>query len=57
METTSTLPVVVESGADQVVHAGLHALGDLADRLGLGARMPIPAERAPSHDRGKVLKE
>ena len=60
METTSTLPVVVESGGDQVVaHVGLHALGDFADRLGLGehlsACIPIPAERAPLHDRGKVL--
>ena len=60
METTSTLPVVVESGGDQVVgHVGLHALGDFADRLGLGehlsARIPIPSERAPLHDRGKVL--
>jgi hypothetical protein len=60
METTSTLPVVVESGGDQVVaHVGLHALGDFADRLGLGeslsACIPIPAERAPVHDRGKVL--
>jgi len=60
METTSTLPVVVESGGDQVVaHVGLHALGDFADRLGLGehlsARIPISSERAPLHDRGKVL--
>jgi len=47
-------------GGDQVVaHVGLHSLGDFADRLGLGehlsARIPIPAERAPLHDRGKVL--
>jgi hypothetical protein len=60
METTSTLPVVVESGGDQVVaHVGLHALGDFADRLGLGehlsARIPISSERAPLLDRGKVL--
>jgi len=60
METTSTLPVVVESGGDQVVaHVGLHALGDFADRLGLGehlsAHIPISSERAPLHDRGKVL--
>ena len=60
METTSTLPVVVESGGDQVVaHVGLHALGDFADRLGLGeglsACIPISSERAPVHDRGKVL--
>jgi hypothetical protein len=60
METTSTRPVVVESGGDQVVgHVGLHALGDFADRMGLGehlsARIPISSERAPLHDRGKVL--
>ena len=60
MEVTSTVPVVVESGGDQVVgHVGLHALGDFADRMGLGehlsARIPIPSERAPLHDRGKVL--
>jgi len=60
METTSTLPVVVASGGDQVVgHVGLHALGNFADRLGLGehlsAHIPIPSERAPLHDRGKVL--
>jgi len=60
METTSTRPVVVESGGDQVVaHIGLHALGDFADRMELGehlsARIPISGERAPVHDRGKVL--
>lgn len=60
METTSTVPVVVESGGDQVVaHVGLHALGDFADRLGLGehlsAHIPLSSERAPLHDRGKVL--
>jgi len=60
METTSTRPVVVESGGDQVVgHVGLHALGDFADRLGLGehlsASIPIASERPPLHDRGKVL--
>jgi hypothetical protein len=60
MEATSTLPVVVESGGDQVVgHVGLHALGAFADRLDLGEhlsrRIPAPSERAPVHDRGKVL--
>jgi Transposase DDE domain group 1 len=57
---SSTVPVVVEGGGDQVVaHVGLHALGSFADRLGLGdslsARIPICGERAPLHDRGKVL--
>lgn len=56
MNGNSTANVVVEPGGDQVVaHVGLHALGALADRLGLGdslsARIPIVAE----HDRGKVL--
>jgi hypothetical protein len=52
--------VVVEAGGDQVVaHVGLHALGGFADRLGVGdclsARVPVDGERAPFHDRGKVL--
>jgi len=60
METTSTLPVVVESGGDQVVgHVGLHSLCAFADRLRLGEHLsrhiPIASERAPLHDRGKVL--
>jgi hypothetical protein len=54
--------VVVEGGGDQVVaHVGLHALGAFADRLGLGdalsARVPFDGERAPVHDRGKVLTQ
>lgn len=58
MNGNSTVPVVVEGGGEQVVaHVGLHALGSLADRLGLGdalsARMPQPRFRL--HDRGKVL--
>ena len=58
MNANSTASVVVEPGGDQVVaHVGLHALGALADRLGLGdslsARIPIGAE----HDRGKVLTQ
>ena len=60
MNSNSTVPVVVEGGGDQVVaHVGLHALGAFADRLGLGdslsAAIPITGERAPLHDRGKVL--
>ena len=56
MNANSTAGVVVEPGGDQVVaHVGLHALGALADRLGLGdglsARIPMVA----GHDRGKVL--
>jgi hypothetical protein len=57
---TSTRRVSVEAGGEGVVaHVGLHALGAFADRLGLGdslsARIPISSERAPLHDRGKVL--
>ena len=60
MNSNSTVSVVVEGGGDQVVaHVGLHALGAFADRLGLGdslsAAIPISGERAPLHDRGKVL--
>jgi hypothetical protein len=60
MNATSTLRVKVEAGGKGVVaHVGLHALGQFADRLGLGdslsARIPIGSERAPLHDRGKVL--
>ena len=60
MNSNSTVPVVVEGGGDQVVaHVGLHALGAFADRLRLGdslsAAIPISGERAPLHDRGKVL--
>jgi hypothetical protein len=56
----STVPVVVEGGGEQVVaHVGLHALGAFADRLGLGhslsAAVAFSGERAPLHDRGKVL--
>ena len=60
VNSNSTVSVVVEGGGDQVVaHVGLHALGAFADRLGLGdslsAAIPIRGERAPLHDRGKVL--
>ena len=60
MNGNSTLAVKVGPGGDQVVaHVGLHALGCLADRLGLGdalsSTMPPTGERAPLHDRGKVL--
>ena len=56
----STLSAVVESsGRGVVAHVGLHALGGFGDRLGLGdclsARVPVTGERAPLHDRGKVL--
>jgi hypothetical protein len=52
--------VVVEGGGDGVVaHVGLHALGAFSDRLGLGhslsAAVLWAGERAPVHDRGKVL--
>ena len=60
MNGNSTVAVVVEGGGDQVVaHVGLHALGAFADRLRLGDslsdRVAPCGERAPVHDRGKVL--
>ena len=60
MNANSARPVVVEPGGDQVAaHVGLHAIGSFADRLGLGhslsAAIPVRGERAPLHDRGKVL--
>jgi len=56
----SVMNVVVEPGATQVVaHAGLHALGRFADRIGLGPSLseaiPWAGERATLHDRGTVL--
>jgi len=60
MHSTSTNFVKVESGGNGVAaHVGLHALGALADQLGLGAslssRIAPRGERQPLHDRGKVL--
>jgi hypothetical protein len=56
----STRRVRIEAAGEGVVaHVGLHALGVLADRLGVGdalsARIPPAGERLPLHDRGKVL--
>lgn len=60
MNRNSVMNVGVEAGGTQVVaHAGLHALGRFADRIGLGrsllVAMPWAGERAPLHDRGVVL--
>ena len=60
MNAISARRVVVEAGGRGVVsHVGLHALCSFADRLGLGealsAAIPPRGERAPLHDRGKVL--
>ena len=60
MQNTSTNFVSVESGGHGVAaHVGLHALGAVADKLGLGtslsSRIAPRGERAPLHDRGKVL--
>jgi hypothetical protein len=60
VNATSALRVVVEpGGAGVVAHVGLHALGSFADRLELGdslsSRIPATGERAPIHNRGKVL--
>ena len=60
MQASSTRDVRVTGGGGQVAaHSGLFALGRFADGLGLGealsAAVPASGERAPSHDRGKVL--
>ena len=60
MQVSSTCDVRVTGGGGQVAaHAGLFALGRFADGLGLGealsAALPATGERAPVHDRGKVL--
>ena len=59
MNGNSTRRVRIEAaGEGAVAHVGLHALGALADRLGVGdalsARIPPAGERLPLHDRGKV---
>ncbi len=60
MDCSSTCDVRVTAGGDQVAaHGGLWVLGRFCDALGLGealsAVLPPSGERAPSHDRGKVL--
>lgn len=59
MQITSTRPVVVEPGGDQVAaHVGLHALGRFADGLGLAETLSsaIPTNgRMLLHDRAKVV--
>ena len=60
MQASSTRDVRVTGGGGQVAaHSGLFALGRFADGLGLGealsAAVPLCGERAPVHDRGKVL--
>lgn len=60
MNGNSVRRVRVEAGGEGVVgHLGLHALGAFADRVGLGdalsGAVPWQGERAPVHDRGKVL--
>jgi len=52
--------VRIEAGDARVVgHVGLHALAAFGDRIGvaddLGTVVPWTGERAPVHDRGKVL--
>lgn len=60
VQVTSAVRVKIEGGGQGAVgHVGLHALGAFADRLGLSealsAVVPWTGERAPGHDRGKVL--
>ena len=60
MKATSTAQVVVESGGNQVAaHAGLLALGNFADSLGLGTVISNAiihtTRRLPLHHRGRVM--
>ncbi|MHB1511432.1 MAG: IS1380 family transposase [Acidimicrobiales bacterium] len=58
MNGTSTTLVKVGTGGTGVVsHVGLHAIGALADRLGLGEALSAAIPQRPTllHDRGKVL--
>ena len=62
MKSNSVREVRVEGGGGGLVgHVGLHALGAFADRLGVGASLSSGVrwggERAPAHDRGKVLTQ
>jgi len=62
VQPISAVPAVIEGGGEGAVgHVGLHALGSFADRLGvpatLSAAVPWGGERAPLHDRGKVLTQ
>jgi Transposase DDE domain group 1 len=60
VQASSAVRVKIEGGGDGAVGlVGLHALGAFGDRLGvpqaLSAVVPWTGERAPVHDRGKVL--
>jgi hypothetical protein len=54
--------VRVTTGDRQVAsHVGLHLLGEIAERTGLAfeypAAVPFAGERAPVHDRGRLLSQ
>lgn len=62
MNSSATNLVKVESGGTgAAAHVGLHALGALADKLGLDAslssRVAARGERPPHHERGKVIAQ
>ena len=62
MNSSATNRVKVESsGTGVAAHVGLHALGQVADQLSLGAllssRVVPTGERLPLHERGKVLTQ
>lgn len=62
MQAISAVPAMIEGGGEGAVgHVGLHALGSFADRMGLppalSSAVPWAGERAPVHDRGKVLTQ
>ena len=51
----------MEGDAQAVSLVGMHLLGELADRLGLSSAyseaVPATGERAPVHDRGRLLAQ
>ena len=63
MNATNAVETVQVMGGDRhvVSQVGLHLLGDLADRSGLSCRysaaVPWTGERAPGHDRGRLLAQ
>ncbi len=63
MNATNAVERVQVMGGDRQVvsQVGLHLLGELADRVGLSsaysAAVPWTGERAPGHDRGRLLSQ
>jgi Transposase DDE domain group 1 len=63
VNATRTVERLRVTGGDRqtVSHAGSHLLGELADRVGLtsaySGAVPWAGERAPTHDRGRLLAQ